>query len=90
MRPSIDALVSLLQERAPRPLTIQQMAEALELHSYDRKQMRTALDAHVAHRTLRRIGKTRYQWVRDLERQEQGRRLSAGRGDPPRPCPDGR
>ena len=80
MRPSIDALVSLLQERAPRPLTIQQMAEALELHSYDWKQMRTALDAHVAHRTLRRIGKTRYQWVRDLERQEHGRRLSAGRG----------
>ncbi len=63
------AFLSLLEQRAPRPLTIQQMADMLALDRYDRKDIRAALEAQVASHTLRRIGKTRYQWVRDFERQ---------------------
>lgn len=62
-----DALLALLEQRAPRPLSIQEMARLLGLEHYDRKQLRAALEAEVASRRLRRIGKTRYQWVRDVE-----------------------
>ncbi len=58
----------LLEQRAPRPLSIQEMARLLELPRYDRRRIREALEAEVATRKLRRIGKTRYQWIRDLER----------------------
>ncbi len=40
----------------------------LELERYDRKQIKATLDARVASRTLRRIGKTRYQWLREVDR----------------------
>ena len=40
----------------------------LDLEHYDRKQLKAVLEAQVARRTLRRIGKTRYQWIRDTDR----------------------
>lgn len=67
-RPGLESFLALLEERAPRPLTIQAMAEALHLDRYDRKSIRAQLEAQVAARKLRRIGKTRYQWIRDFER----------------------
>ncbi|HUI26492.1 MAG TPA: ribonuclease R [Candidatus Kryptonia bacterium] len=62
------AFLRLLEQRAPRPLSIQEIARLLDLDHYDRKAMRAALEAEVANRKLRRIGKTRYQWIRDVER----------------------
>ncbi len=59
----VGALLDLLKERAPRPLTIEEMARLLEWRSYDRRQLKAALEAAVAERRLRRIGKTRYQWI---------------------------
>lgn len=64
----VSRFLSLLEKRAPRPLTIQAMADALRLDRYDRKAIRAQLEAQVAARKLRRIGKTRYQWVREPER----------------------
>jgi ribonuclease R len=64
----IDIFVQLLKERAPRPFTIQEMARMLAIERYDRKRIRAELEAQVANHRLRHIGKTRYQWVRPLER----------------------
>src|SRR5512147_884590 len=37
---SCTAFVTLLEQRAPRPLSIQEMARLLELERYDRKEIR--------------------------------------------------
>jgi ribonuclease R len=66
--PNPSPFLQLLEQRAPRPLSIQDLVRLLDLAHYDRKQIRAALDAAVANRTLRRIGKTRYQWIRDVDR----------------------
>ena len=60
--PAAQDFVALLEERAPRPLSIDEMVRLLGLEHYNRKQVRTALEAEVATQRLRRIGKTRYQW----------------------------
>ncbi|HVN87070.1 MAG TPA: ribonuclease R [Candidatus Binatia bacterium] len=67
---SADAatLLALLEQRAPRPLSIPEIARLLNLEHYNHKAMRAALEAGVMERNLRRIGKTRYQWIRDVER----------------------
>ncbi|MFQ5665268.1 MAG: ribonuclease R [Candidatus Binatia bacterium] len=78
----IEALLALLEQRAPRPLSIAEMARMLELGRYDSKRFKAALEARVASHTLRRIGKTRYQWIRERER----RRTSV----PPRTRADSR
>ncbi|MBI4515936.1 MAG: ribonuclease R [Deltaproteobacteria bacterium] len=84
MRPEADpdsaALLSLLEQRAPRPLSIQELARLLELERYDRKRLRLALEAAVANNTLRRIGKTRYQWIRQFERSPQAPRPRGATG----------
>ena len=59
----VGALLDLLRERAPRPLTIEEMARILDWDQYDRRQLKAGLEAAVADRRLRRIGKTRYQWA---------------------------
>lgn len=61
-------LLTLLEQRAPRPLAIQEIVRLLDLEHYDRKAMRRTLEEEVAKHTLRRIGKTRYQWIRDVDR----------------------
>ena len=58
------AFIALLEQRAPRPLTIPEMARLLHLDHYDSRRIKALLEAQVASRTLHRIGKTRYQWVR--------------------------
>ena len=78
----IAACLALLEQRAPRPLSIAEMADVLALEHYDRKRIRAALEAAVTAHRLRRIGKTRYQWRRDVERgggerAARGRRASA-------------
>lgn len=62
------ALLALLERKAPRPLSIQDMARMLALDEYDRRSLKTALESKVAERVLRRVGKTRYQWIRESER----------------------
>jgi ribonuclease R len=64
--------LALLERKAPRPLSIPEMAKALALEHYDRKRIRAALEAGVAAQRLRRIGKTRYQWRREAERRPAG------------------
>lgn len=59
----VGALFDVLREKAPRPLTIEEMARLLDWEQYDRRQLKAALEAAVAERRLRRIGKTRYQWI---------------------------
>jgi ribonuclease R len=43
------------------------MARLLDLEHYDRKAIRAMLESQVVTRRLRRIGKTRYQWVRPVD-----------------------
>ena len=69
-----DALLQLLEQRAPRPLSIPEIARLLDLEQYDRKQLKAALEALVANHQLRRIGKTRYQWFREVDRPSAPRR----------------
>jgi len=52
----------------------------LDLEHYDRKQLKAALEAQVASHKLRRIGKTRYQWIRDFERAPTRERAPSARG----------
>jgi len=71
------AFLALLEQRAPRPLAIQEMARMLSLERYDRKPIKMALESAVASHRLRRVGKTRYQWIRDFERAPQVAREGA-------------
>lgn len=57
-------LLAILEARAPRPLTIDELARMANLDHFDRKAIRTALESALAEGRLRRIGKTRYQWRR--------------------------
>src|SRR5262245_4580991 len=57
--------LAVLEERAPRPLSIVEMTRLLGVQRYDRKTLRAGLERAVASRRLRRIGKTRYQWLRE-------------------------
>jgi ribonuclease R len=59
--------LAVLEQKAPRPLTIADMARMLGIERYDRRALRAALEGAVARHRLRRIGKTRYQWLRDHE-----------------------
>jgi len=61
------ALLALLERVAPRPLNIPELARRLELGRYDHRGVARLLDAEVAARKLRRIGKTRYQWLRPAD-----------------------
>ena len=74
-----EALLGLLERRAPRPLSMPEMTRMLDLEHYDRKQLKAVLEAAVARRTLRRIGKTRYQWIREVDRAPLRARASTGR-----------
>ncbi|GIW45240.1 MAG: ribonuclease R [Candidatus Binatia bacterium] len=56
-------MLRALQDAAPRPLTIAEIARRLGVLDFDRRQMKATLEAAVAERKVRRIGKTRYQWV---------------------------
>ncbi|MBX3026854.1 ribonuclease R [bacterium] len=77
----VAACLALLEQRAPRPLSIPEMTALLSLDRYDRKRLRAALEAGVAAQRLRRIGKTRYQWRRESARREAaGRPAGARRG----------
>jgi len=67
-RQSAEPFLRLLEKRAPRPLTITEMARMLELERYDRKRVKELLEEQVAKRRLRRIGKSRFQWLREEER----------------------
>ena len=60
-----EAFLALLERRAPRPLSIADMARLLAVEGYDRKTIKAALEAAVTAHRLRRIGKTRYQWIRE-------------------------
>lgn len=76
----VAACLAVLEQRAPRPLTIVELARLAALPGYDRKALRAALEAAVAARRLRRIGKTRYQWRREAESGERPARR--GRATP--------
>lgn len=64
----LSAFLALLERRAPRPLSIQDMARRLEIDDYDRRELKVALETKVKEKILRRVGKTRYQWIRESER----------------------
>lgn len=74
-----EELLRVLQQAAPRPLTITQLARHLDLASYDRRQLKAILEAAVAAGKLRRIGKSRYQWAREVEVREVPPRLARPR-----------
>src|SRR5205085_2873384 len=60
-------LLAVLERVAPRPLSIPELARRLELGHYDHRGLQRLPEAEVAARRLRRIGKTRYQWLRPVE-----------------------
>jgi ribonuclease R len=62
-----DRLLELLERVAPRPLSISELARRLELERYDHRGLARLLDSQVALRKLRRVGKTRYQWLRPID-----------------------
>ncbi len=77
-----EAFIAYLERRAPRALTIAQIAHELGIERYDRKALKAALEDKVAARTLGRSGKTKYYWapqVREVapSRGPQGRRRDA-------------
>jgi len=61
-RPSPDSLLAALAERAPRPLTIAEVARQLGLARFDRRVMQAMLESLAQARRVRRIGKARWQW----------------------------
>jgi ribonuclease R len=86
----IEACLNLLEHRAPRPLSIPEMARLLDVEHYDHRGVRRSLEAAVAAGRLRRIGKTRYQWRREeaaeqpsLPGRAAGPRARRGRGAGP-------
>ena len=95
MRPGVvEKSNALALMRAVRPLptrycscsngarharSIAEMVRMLDLEHYDRKQIKAALEVAVVRRTLRRIGKTRYQWVREVDRAAAPARTSGAR-----------
>jgi len=61
-------VLTLLERRAPRPLSISEMARLLNLEHFHPRKLKAVLEAQVTAHQLRRIGKTRYQWIREHER----------------------
>ncbi|MEW6270943.1 MAG: ribonuclease R, partial [Thermodesulfobacteriota bacterium] len=76
-----DELVATLERAAPRPLSIADLARRLELERYDRRHLVRLLEGEVERRRLRRIGKTRYQFLRPVDVQRVARRPGAVQGD---------
>ncbi len=68
--------LSLLEQRAPRPLSIADMVRMLDIERYDRREIKAALERAVAEQRLRRVGKTRYQWVREPDASVRRRQAS--------------
>ena len=75
--------VAYLERRAPRALTIAQIAHELGIERYDRKALKAALEEKVEAKVLRRSGKTRYYWVPVSERGAAEARASSARGTVP-------
>jgi ribonuclease R len=67
-------MVATLERAAPRPLSITELARRLELERYDRRELQRLLEDEVERRRLRRIGKTRYQFLRPIDVQHVVRR----------------
>lgn len=86
----IARFLTVLEQRAPRPLTIVELARALHLDRYDRRLLQAGLEAQVAARRLRRIGKTRYQWVREVDRPTAPARAKASAARKQAPRVEGR
>lgn len=63
MKQDPNLYIDLLKERSPRPLTINEMNKLLGIGSFDKKAIRRALEAAAEAGRLRRIGKSRYQWM---------------------------
>lgn len=63
----VNPFLRLLEERAPRPLSVPEMARMLDVERFSPRALRVLLDAEVERGRLRRIGKTRYQWRRESD-----------------------
>jgi hypothetical protein len=74
----VSAFLSLLEQRAPRPLTIPEMARMLGLERYDKRALKAALEEELAKRRVRRIGTSRFQWVREGVAPARQQRSSGG------------
>lgn len=76
-----DRFIALLEDKAPRPLSIPEMARMLDLDRYEQRTVKAVLEGQVAEGRLRRIGKTRYQWLRDVDKAPRATAASrTGRG----------
>lgn len=73
-----SAFMSLLEQRAPRPLTIPEMARMLRLERYDKRALKAALEEEIGKRRVRRIGTSRFQWVREGDAPARPKRSPAG------------
>jgi len=73
----LQAMLSLLEQKAPRPLSLRDLARMLGAESYDRRTWSAALEQQAAQGRLRRIGKTRYQWVTKVEQKAKPARAAA-------------
>lgn len=81
--PSPTALRQVLEGVAPRPLTVREIAQRLGLDRFDPRAIEGALAAQVDDRRVRRVGKTRWQWI--VERVERDRGPGRPGRDGPRP-----
>jgi len=75
--------LALLERKAPRPLSIPEMARMLEVDRYEQRTVKAVLEGQVAEGKLRRIGKTRYQWLREVDKAPRTTRMvrAGGRGE---------
>ncbi len=62
-----DDLLAELERVAPRPLSVTELARRVGLERYDQRALVRRLEAEVEARRLRRVGKTRYQWLRPVD-----------------------
>ena len=82
--PSSAELREVLARVAPRPLTLREIASRLGLERFDPRALEASLVEQVSERRVRRIGKTRWQWVAlevERDRARTGPERAPRRGD---------
>ncbi|HEY8514421.1 MAG TPA: ribonuclease R [Candidatus Binatia bacterium] len=77
----LEELVAALESAAPRPLSVNDLARRLELERYDRRGLVRLLEGEVERGRLRRVGKTRYQFLRPIDVQRVARRTDGAARD---------
>lgn len=78
----LDDMLRVLEDAAPRSLTVKEIAERLKLERYDRRGMAAVLNAQAEARRIHRVGKTRYRHAHEVvERRARSPKPRRGPGE---------